>query len=334
VLVTGNYLLTVLRLTRALRGLDLYLLVANSRGINVWCAACGGHFTHHDVVSAIKTSGIEGLVNHKTIILPQLAAPGVEMKEIKKKTGWRAVWGPVSAKDIPLFLKKNLEKTKKMRRVEFPFLSRLEMAIVWAVPMSLVSIIIFVWFWPSVLLPLILLIWGLSLLIFLSFPLYEKALKTEGKRIIYLQLILFAFVLFGLFASGHFFGDLSWGFFLRWGIISLVIILLLTADLTGSTPIVKSATHEERRFSVSLDDERCKGIGVCGEVCPRNCFDVDRIGRTAHTINESDCIQCGACIVQCPLSALSFVTPGGGVVEPETIRRYKLNLMGKRIVKT
>ncbi len=45
VLVTGNFGLTVLRVQRALQGLDCYLLVANSRGINVWCAASGGHFS-------------------------------------------------------------------------------------------------------------------------------------------------------------------------------------------------------------------------------------------------------------------------------------------------
>jgi len=46
VLITGNYELTVRRLVRELDGqVDCWLLVANSRGINVWCAAGGGYFT-------------------------------------------------------------------------------------------------------------------------------------------------------------------------------------------------------------------------------------------------------------------------------------------------
>jgi CO dehydrogenase/acetyl-CoA synthase gamma subunit (corrinoid Fe-S protein) len=42
VLVTGNYDLTVRRLLRALPGVDAWVVVAPSGGINVWCAASGG----------------------------------------------------------------------------------------------------------------------------------------------------------------------------------------------------------------------------------------------------------------------------------------------------
>ena len=50
VLLTGNFTLTVRRLRDALRGRDAWLLVANSKGVNVWCAAGGGHLhlsRHH-----------------------------------------------------------------------------------------------------------------------------------------------------------------------------------------------------------------------------------------------------------------------------------------------
>jgi len=97
VFLTCNYHLTVQRVKRALKGMDAFLLVANSRGINVWCASGGGHLTNHDVVSVLKTSGIEDLVDQKKVILPQLAASGVEAKVIKQKTGWKVIWGPVYA---------------------------------------------------------------------------------------------------------------------------------------------------------------------------------------------------------------------------------------------
>jgi len=134
VFLTCNFHLTVERVKRALREIDCYLLIANSKGINVWCAATEGHFTNHDVVSILKTTGIEKLVSHRKVILPQLAASGIEAKTIQKKTEWEIIWGPVYAKDIPLFIDNNLQKTSTMREVEFPWMQRIEIAIVWAFP--------------------------------------------------------------------------------------------------------------------------------------------------------------------------------------------------------
>ena len=65
VIVTGNYDLTVRRVLRALEGLDAWLVVAPCGGINVWCAAAGGHLTTHQVVTALKTSGIGERVQHR-----------------------------------------------------------------------------------------------------------------------------------------------------------------------------------------------------------------------------------------------------------------------------
>ncbi len=46
-------------------------------------------------------------------------------------------------------------------------------------------------------------------------------------------------------------------------------------------------------------------------------------------IAHSDrCIRCGACVVQCPTDALSFEDEAGQRIEPETIRCFKLNLLG------
>ena len=97
VLLTGNFALTVQRVRRALDGIDAYLLVANSRGINVWCAATGGLLTNHDVVSVIKTSGIDDLVDHREVILPQLAATGIEGRSVRARTSAAAkAWNGAS----------------------------------------------------------------------------------------------------------------------------------------------------------------------------------------------------------------------------------------------
>ena len=128
VLLTCNFRLTVERVRAALQGLDAYLLIANSRGVNVWCAATGGLMTNHDVVSVLKTSGVEDLVDHRRVILPQLAATGIEAGGIHEKTGWRVVWGPVYATSIPAFLGSGT-KTVEMSPVSFPWPQRLEMAV-------------------------------------------------------------------------------------------------------------------------------------------------------------------------------------------------------------
>jgi len=42
------------------------------------------------------------------------------------------------------------------------------------------------------------------------------------------------------------------------------------------------------------------------------------------------CVQCGACVVQCPGDALSLRGPGGEILSPETLREHKLDMMGVR----
>jgi NAD-dependent dihydropyrimidine dehydrogenase PreA subunit len=126
-------------------------------------------------------------------------------------------------------------------------------------------------------------------------------------------------------------GDFSWRFIIRWGIILTIIVLILSIDLMGSTPLHKSGLHEDRVLEIIIDAERCKGVAACEAVCPRNCYDIDRVRHTATIPRAERCVHCGACIVQCPLDALSFKSPKGVTIPPATIRKYKLNLMGKRI---
>jgi len=341
VFLTCNFRLTVERVKRALRGIDGYLLIANSRGINVWCAATGGHFSNHHVISILKTSGIEKLVAHRKVTLPQLAASGIEAKTIKNKTGWEIIWGPVYAKDIPRFITNNFQKTLPMREVEFPLPQRIEMAVAWAFPISVVSSLIMIPFWPKDILSLVSIIWLLSFLIFISFPIYQHLLSSKGKRIGFIffdfgrggfQFILWAVFIFILTFYQLSYGNFSWGFTFHWSFISLIIILILSIDLMGSTPLYKSSLHEDRLLRVILDREKCKGIGFCEQVCPRNCFKIDKSRQiTTMPTGSVRCIQCGACIIQCPFDALYFESPKGDIISPDTIRKYKLNLVGKRV---
>ncbi len=338
VILTCNFGLTVERVRRALAGLNAYLLVANSRGVNVWCAATGGLLTHHDVISVLKTSGIKELVNHRRVILPQLAAAGVDGKLVRRKAGWRVAWGPVYAADLPAFLGSGLKKTAAMGTVRFPWPQRLEMAVAWAFPISLAALLLWP-FWKAGVLPLVALAWALSLLIFLSFPLYQRRLLVKAKSVGFvffdhgqlgMILIFWGLFLLGLVGYVLVSGDFSWPLILRWGLSSLVIIAVLGLDLTGSTPVYKSGLHEERLLRITLDEELCKGVGICAEACPAGVFEIDCDRRLALLPHAERCVQCGACIVQCPCDALYFRSPQGEVVAAETVRKLKLNLLGTR----
>jgi len=331
VLLTGNFRLTVERVKRSLRGQDAYLLVANSRGVNVWCAATGGLFTNHDVISVLKTSGVEELVDHRQVILPQLAATGVEGPVVRRKTGWRVVWGPVEASAIPAFLAAGLEATRAMREVRFPWPRRLEMAAAWAFPISLLGALALLPFWRAGVAGLVALVWGLSLAIFLGFPLYERWLEASGRRV---GLVFFDFGRFGLPLLAWLLflaASLLLGIELRWSVAALVVLAILCLDLMGSTPTYKSGLHEDRLLRIALDEARCKGAGFCETVCPVDVFEIDFERRLASLARAASCVQCGACIVQCPFDALQLEGPGGEVVTPGTVRRFKLNLLGKRM---
>jgi len=345
VFLTCNYHLTVKRVKRTLHGIDCYLLVANSNGHNVWCGATGGHFTSHDVISVLKTSGIEKLVGHNNVILPQLAATGIEAKYIQKKTGWKVIWGPVYAKNIQAFIENNLKKTIEMREVRFSLVQRIEMAIMWAFPFSIIASLITIYFWPEVLLPLNALIWGLPFIIFVSFPFYSKWLNPKKKGIGFskytvifdfarMPLILWGLSLFCLFGFSIMTNALSWEFIFRWGFLSFIVILIISLDLMGSTPILKSGLHEDRFLKVVLDERKCKGAGFCEQVCPKNCYEVNKKQHIATIPGAEKCVQCGACIVQCPFDALSFMSPKDERLPPATVRTFKLNLIGKRLKET
>lgn len=340
VFLTCNYHLTVLRVKKELRGLDAYLLIANSRGINVWCAAAGGHFTSHDVISVLKTSGIEKLVESQIVILPQLAAAGIEAKVIREKTGWQVIWGPAHAKDIPLFLESGMKKTIIMRQVTFPLGQRLEMGVAWAFPVSILVALVLLFFWNEGILPAVILIWGLGLLIFISFPVYSPLLSSKGRRIGFFhltfglggfQIILWGIILLVLFGYNLFLTQFNWNFILRWGLLSFVVVVLLSLELKGTSPFYKSPYNEESLFRIVLDIKMCHGAGVCEEVCPRNCIKLDEKKDRATMPGALRCVGCGACIVQCPNDALKLRNDRDEDILPGVVRRKKISLSGRRI---
>jgi hypothetical protein len=125
VLVTANYKLTFDALRRTLVGRDTWILVLDTRGINVWCAAGKGTFGTQELVSRVKNTGLAQVVSHGVLVLPQLGATGVAAHEVRRATGFRVVWGPVRAADLPAFLDSGMRATPEMRTVTFPLRDRL-----------------------------------------------------------------------------------------------------------------------------------------------------------------------------------------------------------------
>ena len=125
VLVSANYKLTFDQLRRELAGRDVWLLLLETFGINVWCAAGKGTFGTLELINRINRTGLPTLVAHRTLIVPQLGAPGIAAHEVKKATGFKVHYGPIRAEDLPEFLDRGMEVTPAMRRARFNLRDRL-----------------------------------------------------------------------------------------------------------------------------------------------------------------------------------------------------------------
>jgi|WetSurMetagenome_2_1015567.scaffolds.fasta_scaffold00151_8 hypothetical protein len=125
VLVSANYKLSFDMLRRELKGLDVWILVLDTKGINVWCAAGKGTFGTEELINRMAITQLKEIVSGRRIIVPQLGAPGVGAYKVKSATGFNVLFGPVRAEDIPSFITAGYKAVKEMRMVTFPFLDRL-----------------------------------------------------------------------------------------------------------------------------------------------------------------------------------------------------------------
>ncbi len=125
VLVTANYKLSFDMLRRELANLDAWILVLDTQGINVWCAAGKKLFSTTEVVRRIAQSSLDQVVRHHRLILPQLAATGVSARRVKEQCGFKVRWGPIRAQDLPRFISDGMKADPQMRRVTFSILERL-----------------------------------------------------------------------------------------------------------------------------------------------------------------------------------------------------------------
>jgi hypothetical protein len=124
VLVTANYKLTFDNLRQELTALDAWLLVLDTRGINVWCAAGKELFSTREVVNRVNQTSLNKVVSHNQLILPQLGATGVCAHQVKRESGFKVIWGPVRAEDIQPFIAADYHTDDAMRQVTFSIRER------------------------------------------------------------------------------------------------------------------------------------------------------------------------------------------------------------------
>jgi hypothetical protein len=134
VLVTCNYRLSLNVLRSSLNNRNAWILVVDTKGINVWCAAGKGTFCTKEIVKQLISCNLISKISHHTLILPQLGASGVSSFKLQKASGFTVKFGPVRASDIPAYLDDNCKASPKMRQVIFPLIDRVKLVPMEAIP--------------------------------------------------------------------------------------------------------------------------------------------------------------------------------------------------------
>lgn len=282
IIATGNFRLTVKRVKNAIN-FDCWLLICNSRGINIWCASLAGHFGATDLIKAIENTNLKNMTVSRRIILPQLCAANVFCDEICNRTGFRAEFGPVYARNLPTYMEQ--PDAKGIRDVEFNTIQRVEMAIGSPLIISTVLFAIYNFFDLAPLLYIIPLLYLLSVIHGLFYPV--RFIKNTNLWALFCGLVVFT----------------TCNCFLPFGsaLTTGVGMAYLVTEFEGWSPLVKY-TIGKKAGVVSVDAEKCIGCGICKKVCPRNVFEISEKAIT-HRIQH--CEMCLSCIKQCPEQAIS-----------------------------
>ena len=118
-LVTANFKMSFDFLRSRLTGRDAWILVLDTKGVNVWCAAGKGTFGTDELLRRVAAVRLADIVSHRKLIVPQLGATGVSAYQVHERSEWHVKFGPVRAKDLPAYLDAGTKATPGMRRVRF-----------------------------------------------------------------------------------------------------------------------------------------------------------------------------------------------------------------------
>lgn len=104
---------------------SVWILVLETYGVNVWCAAGKGTFGTDELVRRIGSTGLAQLISHRRLIVPILGAPGIAAHEVRKQTGFAVRYATVRAGDLPEYLDNGMVTTARMRQLTFSLRERL-----------------------------------------------------------------------------------------------------------------------------------------------------------------------------------------------------------------
>jgi demethylmenaquinone methyltransferase/2-methoxy-6-polyprenyl-1,4-benzoquinol methylase len=317
VIVTANFHLTVRRVEKALADQDCYLLVVPTKGINVWCASAGGEMNTHSILATLKTSGIGECVDHRVLVLPQFSAPGIDMKLLKKRTGWIGKWGPAYAYDLPSFLNNGCTKTPQQCLAKFPLSFRMEMLLSMNVSVWLVLAAVALAIHPAWALITSAFFWGAGLILYAGYP-YLPFESGWLKALMLTIMVVAVFIAVSVHVTGN-----PWQY-AGWMVFTCLAIMIIGFDLKG---IVGDRTSEAEAFMHRLgfdafghlfrakgvhkgriiqDKDRCINCSTCRMVCPMGVFGIAENKKDVIITDESACLKCIACVRQCTKKALTL----------------------------
>jgi acetyl-CoA decarbonylase/synthase complex subunit gamma len=110
---------------KSLSGRNVWLLVLETYGINVWCAAGKGTFGTGELVRRVTSTGLMRVVSHRRLILPMLGAPGVAAHQVGQRCGFSVSYATIRASDLPEYFDNGMVTTPAMRKLTFGFHERL-----------------------------------------------------------------------------------------------------------------------------------------------------------------------------------------------------------------
>ncbi len=312
ILVSGNYEHTVEQLRAAITdsGVACWLLIADSAGINVWCAAGVGDFNEIKIVDAIVATRLAEKVTRRQLILSPLAAVGIDRDRLRRDTGFTVTWGPAHLDDLPAYLRAGCKREPAMRLAKFTRFDRAEQVIgmlgVFSFPL------VFAYWWPRhvgwFMGSLLHAIAG-SMLGYFRLPPKYPANKTMLLGVLQALMVVF---FWPRRSAGAFATSPSIAARLILGLIAHVLIAI---DMIGSTPFFKTTIIDwlrtGRNDSLFQPDltAACTSCGQCIEVCPKGLFSRNAAKQVVVDRTQG-CCECLACVKQCPHGAISNVGTG------------------------
>lgn len=147
VVVTANYKMSYDIVRSSLAGRNVWLLVLETYGVNVWCAAGKGTFGTSELIQRIEETELSRVISHRCLLVPVLGAPGIAAHEVRDRTGFEVRYATIRAADLPEFLDNGMVATPRMRQLTFTLRERLVLIPVEIMlllkPLALVGLLLF-----------------------------------------------------------------------------------------------------------------------------------------------------------------------------------------------